>query len=128
MESITPTLIAVGCVNLLMFPVLAWILKRFIGNRMDAYDERRERARAEREEEHRENRVWRDAMNSGMRSLLRSELLREHDKWVGRRYCPSYAKEYIERTYKSYTALGGNDVGTALYKETMALTSSKPED
>ena len=64
------------------------------------------------------------AIKNGVQCLLRSEIISQHEKWEGRKYCPIYAKEALTREYKAYHALGGNDVATALYDETMRL----PED
>lgn len=121
MDLITPTLIAVGVVNLLMFPVLAWFIKRGIGKKLDAMDEKRELARRQRETEVEDRRVWREAMERGMRAILRAEIVAEHRKWTGRGYCSLSSKDYITRLASAYHGLGGNDVGDALYGEIMEL-------
>ena len=125
MESITPTLITVGCINLLMFPVLAWLLKRFIGARMDAYDKKRELARAEAERSRADSRLWRQAMENGMKSLLRAELLHENNKWTAKGYCPFESKQYLEKLHSSYKGVGGNSLGDKLYEETISLPTNK---
>lgn len=66
------------------------------------------------------------AIKNGVQCLLRSEIISQHEKWEGRKYCPIYAKEALTREYKAYHALGGNDVATALYDETMHLPEDKP--
>ena len=43
MEALTPALFAVGAVNLVMFPLLVWFIKRYL----ERFDGKRERARAE---------------------------------------------------------------------------------
>ena len=62
-----------------------------------------------------------DAIELGLQSLLRAEIIRQHEKWEDKHYCPIYAKEALRRTYDSYHLLGGNDVATGLYNETMEL-------
>lgn len=62
-----------------------------------------------------------EAVELGLQSLLRAELIRQHEKWTVQHYCPIYAKEALRRTYDSYHLLGGNDVATALYHETLEL-------
>lgn len=62
-----------------------------------------------------------EAMELGLQSLLRAEIIRQHEKWEDKRYCPVYAKEALVRTYDSYHLLGGNDVATSLYHETLEL-------
>lgn len=66
------------------------------------------------------------ALENGVQCLLRAEIIRNHDKYVGRRYCPIYAKESLKRAYKAYHALGGNDVATSLYDEVMRLPTEDP--
>ena len=62
-----------------------------------------------------------DAVELGLQSLLRAEIIRQHEKWGDEHYCPIYAKEALKRTYESYHLLGGNDIATGLYNETMEL-------
>lgn len=66
------------------------------------------------------------AMEDGLQCLLRAEIIRMHDKYIPRRYCPIYAKEALKRAYKAYHALGGNDVATQLYNELMELPTEPP--
>lgn len=62
-----------------------------------------------------------DDVEVGLQSLLRLEIIRSHEKYMDRKFCPLYAKESLTRTYKSYHKLGGNDVATDLYNELMDL-------
>ncbi len=66
-------------------------------------------------------------LESGVQALLRGEIIRCHDKYMERGYCPVYAREALERAYKAYKDLGGNDVATGLYKQVMALPTEKGE-
>lgn len=61
------------------------------------------------------------ALENGVQCLLRAEIIRNHDKYMEKRHCPIYAKEALRRAYTAYHALGGNDVATRLYDETMEL-------
>lgn len=68
------------------------------------------------------------ALEDGVQCLLRAEIIRMHDKYTARGYCPIYAKESLKRAYNSYHTLGGNDVATGLYEDTMNLpTEPKTE-
>lgn len=59
-----------------------------------------------------------DAMEQGMRALMRQELIRLHkDYVVGLGYCPVMIKEHAGQVYRAYHALGGNGTGTQLYEE-----------
>ena len=68
------------------------------------------------------------AIEEGVQCLLRLELVRSHEKYTKRGYCPIYAKESLKRAYNSYHTLDGNDVATDLYEETKALPTELPQD
>lgn len=61
------------------------------------------------------------ALEDGVQCLLRAEIIRSHDKYIDRGFCPIYAKEALKRAYAAYHALGGNDVATGLYNAVMEL-------
>ena len=67
------------------------------------------------------------AFRDGLQCLLRAEIIRQNEKWVGKGHCPVYAKQALSRAYKAYHGLGGNDVATALYQETIGLPENPPE-
>lgn len=68
------------------------------------------------------------ALRDGVQCLLRSEIIRCHDKYIERGYSPTYAKEAVTRAYRAYHALGGNDVATDLYHRLMELPSEPPKE
>ena len=61
------------------------------------------------------------AISQGLQALLRSDIIRIHDKHVEQCYCPLDIKEALHREYIAYHNLGGNDIATHLYEETMEL-------
>jgi len=65
------------------------------------------------------------AIKNGLQSLLRAEIIRSYDKYTERGFIPIYAKEALEKEYKSYHKLGGNDVATDLYNHMLVLPSEK---
>lgn len=67
------------------------------------------------------------ALKLGVQCLLRNEIIRNHDKYTEKGYCPIYAKEATTRAYKAYHALGGNDVATELYHDILALPTEPPK-
>lgn len=90
--------------------VLGWLAGRLAGA-----------AKSDREE--------REALYSGVRALLRSELMRVHHDAVRDGCMSTVDKEVMSRTYSAYHKLGGNDVATNLYQEAMKLpTLDKPRD
>lgn len=69
------------------------------------------------------------ALKNGILCLLRSEIIRAHDKYTALKYLPLYVREAIEKVYLAYTALGGNGSIKRLYEELMALpTKERRED
>lgn len=68
------------------------------------------------------------AMKDGVVGLLRTMIIQQHDKYTERGYAPIYAKEALTKGYIAYRDLGGNDVGTKLYKDVMALPEEKPDE
>ena len=61
------------------------------------------------------------ALKNGLQCLLRAEIIRSYDKYSEKGEIPIYAKEALEKEYKAYHKLGGNDVATGLYNELMKL-------
>ncbi len=67
------------------------------------------------------------ALKDGLQCLLRAEIIRSFDKYTERKYIPIYAKESLEKAYKAYHKLGGNDVATELYGQLIALPTERKE-
>ena len=69
-----------------------------------------------------------NALQDGLKSLLRGQIIEYHDKYTDRGFCPIYAKEAATRSYEAYHALGGNGVITSLYEDIMELPVSLKAD
>lgn len=67
------------------------------------------------------------ALKDGLLSLLRAEIIRSHEKYTKREYCPIYAEDAITKAYNAYHALGGNGTITKLYNELMELPNEPQE-
>lgn len=67
------------------------------------------------------------SLKDGLLSLLRAELIRSHDKYTKKGFCPLYAKEALEKAYKAYSALGGNGAMKQVYEDTMELPIESEE-
>lgn len=61
------------------------------------------------------------AVENGVKSLLRTEIIRQYEKYSERGCCPIYAREPLTKVYEAYHALHGNGTGTDLYEKTMQL-------
>jgi hypothetical protein len=106
-------------------PLVVWAMQRGLSRKLDDFDRKRDDARRERTERARRAEQRQEAIECGIRSLLRAELIHEHRKWAKRGYCPLESKEYVERMYEAYHGLGGNGVGTGLYTELMELPTEE---
>ena len=65
-----------------------------------------------------------EAIENGLQSLLRAEIIRANEKYIGQGYCPVNAKEALKRAYQAYHTLGGNDVATQLYEDVIKLPTN----
>jgi len=68
------------------------------------------------------------AERDGIQCLLRAEIIRQHEKYAERGYCPIYAREALSQEYNAYHSLGGNDVATQLYEDLMELPTAPPNE
>lgn len=62
-----------------------------------------------------------EAIQDGMRALLRDRIIILHDKYMERGTCPVHGRDTITDMYNCYHALGGNGTVTALKEEVMHL-------
>ncbi len=79
--------------------------------------------KAAREKEEERRKEWEKALML----LLRSDLIRLHDGYVKKGYCPTAIKFSVREEYEGYHALGGNGVVTRLVEELMALPNEEKE-
>ena len=72
-------------------------------------------------------RIHNKAERDGLQCLLRAEIIRNHDKYMERGWCPIYARDALAKIYRAYHNLEGNDVATGLYNEIMDLPTEPPK-
>ena len=61
------------------------------------------------------------ALSEGVKCLLRGEIIKAHEKYTAKGFCPVAMKEALSKEYQAYHNLGGNDVATNMYHEIMQL-------
>jgi len=110
MEAITPALLAVGCVNLFMFPMIVWALKRFVGKKLDTMDENREMARAEQRDAERKFAEQREAERTIILAMSRTMLLNNYERCIKKGYYTVDEREVYHKLYEAYKSDGGNSV------------------
>lgn len=62
-------------------------------------------------------------LKTGMKALLRNEIIRIYERYIKLGHCPSYMKKNINEMYTSYHKLGGNGMVTAMVEEIYKLPS-----
>ena len=65
------------------------------------------------------------AVNNGVKALLRNEIVQEYNRYSDKGFCPIYARENIESLYKEYHELGGNGTITELVGKLQSLPTEK---
>lgn len=123
MDAITPALIAVGIVNLLMFPLLLWLLKRAIAKKLDHMDEKRDDARAEQAEDKKQ----REAERSMLLAIARTMLLDNYEKCASKGYYTVDEREVYSLLYESYKNDKGNGVIDAIAERIRELPMEPPK-
>lgn len=68
-----------------------------------------------------------EAVENGLQSLLRAEIIRTYEKSMDRGYIPIYSREAFLICYDNYHKLGGNGAITNLAEQVKNLPSSKPK-
>lgn len=72
------------------------------------------------------DRIKDEAIQNAVKSLLRTEIIRQYEKYSERGYFPIYAREPLRMAHDAYAALGGNSVASELYNRTVNLPT-EPE-
>ena len=73
---------------------------------------------------HRKEEAKDQAMEAGLRTLLRAELLEIHTRHVVHHEPISVSiQDEADRVYRAYHGLGGNGTGTMMHEQIMALTA-----
>ena len=67
------------------------------------------------------------AVNDGMKCLLRREMIRDCTHYLGKGFVPIYAIENIQDSYDAYHALGGNGTITKMVEELKKLPTGKEQ-
>ena len=62
-----------------------------------------------------------EAISEGVQALLRESIVTSYNKYKDKGCCPIYAKESLKRAYNAYSALGGDDVATQLYRNMLEM-------
>lgn len=96
--------------------VLGWVLAPICAALTTAYMAQRKELKAEKEKRKKRD----EAMEMGVRALLRQKMIDYHREYVvSGGPCPVRIKEQATLIHDAYVALGGNGTGTQLWQEIM---------
>ena len=123
MEAITPALFAVGAVNLVMFPLLVWVIKRYL----ERFDGKRDMARAEQAEAERNAAKQREAERSIVLAIARTMLLNNWERCIDKGYYTVEEREVYHKLWVSYAQDGGNGVIEEIAPRIRALPMEPPK-
>lgn len=123
MDAITQQVLALAALQLLMCPVLAWLIKRMIGKRLDSFDKKRDDARAEQAESQRQH----EAERSMLLAIARTMLLDNFEKCMDKGYYTLDEREVYSLLYESYKEDHGNGVIDAIAERIRELPMEPPK-
>lgn len=118
------SLIAVGTVNLLMFPLLLW----FIKHRLEKFDHKRDMARIEQAEAERVAIKQREAERVIILAMSRTMLLDNYEKCVKKGFYTVEEREVYRKLYEAYKSDGGNSVIDEIAPRIRQLPMEPPKD
>ena len=117
MDAITQQVLALAALQLLMCPVLAWLIKRMIGKRLDTFDQKRDEAREQAAAERRLT-----------LAMARSQLLENYERCMDKGFYTVDEREVFHELYDAYHKDGGNGIMTDLRKKIVELPTEPPDE
>lgn len=116
-----------GAVELLMLPVIIFLIKRSLGKRLDTFDAKRDEARIALAESERTAREQRDAERTIVLAIARTMLLNNYESCMDKGYYTVEEREVYSKLYKSYKEDKGNGVIDAIAPRIRALPTEPPK-
>ena len=124
MEALTPTLFIIGIVDLLMFPLILWFIKRYL----EKFDNKREKARIERAEAEHKVMKQREAEKTIILAIARTMLLNNWEKCMDKGSYTLEEREVYHKLYEAYKNDGGNSIIEEIAPRIRALPMEPPKD
>lgn len=115
-----------GGIELLMVPVIVYLLKRILGKRLDSFDAKRDVARMELAESERVAHEQRVAERSIVLAIARTMLLNNYERCMDKGYYTLEEREVYSKLYKSYKDDSGNGVIDAIAPRIRELPTEPP--
>jgi hypothetical protein len=115
-DAITTQVIALAALQLLMCPLIVFLVKRMIGKRLDSFDKKRDEAREQAVAERRLT-----------LAMARSQLLDNYERCMYKGYYTVDEREVYHELYEAYHKDGGNGIMTDLRKKIVELPTDPPD-
>jgi len=128
MDPALKTVIITGIVEMLMVPVVVFLVKRAIGKRLDQFDSKREEARIERAEIERKKVEQREAERTIILAMSRTMLLNNWEKCIEKGYYTIEEREVYHRLYEAYRDDNGNGIIEEIAPRIRALPMEPPKE
>jgi len=119
--------IITGAVEVIMLPVIVFLVKRIIGKRLDDFDGKREEARVALAESERRKIEQREAERGIVLAIARTMLLDNYEKCMDKGYYTLEERSVYGSLFSNYVSDGGNGVIAELAPRIRALPIEPPE-
>jgi hypothetical protein len=116
-DAITQQVLALAALQLLMCPVIVFLIKRMIGKRLDSFDKKRDEAREQAVAERRLT-----------LAMARSQLLDNYERCMDKGFYTVDEREVYHELYEAYHKDGGNGIMTDLRKKIVELPTDPPRE
>lgn len=127
MDPALKTVIITGIVELLMVPVVVYLVKRAIGKRLDHFDEKRDEARIAQAEAERKMIEQREAERTIILAMSRTMLLDNWEKCMDKGCYTVEEREVYHKLYLAYKSDGGNSIIDEIAPRIRALPMEPPK-
>ena len=115
-------------VDIVALALIVPVIKRFIGQRLDQFDGKREEARIERAEAERKKTKQREAERTIILAMSRTMLLDNYEKCMDKGCYTVEEREVYHRLYEAYKNDGGNSIIDEIAPRIRALPMEPPRD
>jgi hypothetical protein len=112
--------------NALITPLVLFVAQRALARRLDDFDQRREVARAEREEKERREAERREAERSIVLAIARTMLLDNFERCMKKGYYTLEEREVYGKLFAAYEFDGGNGVIGSIAPQMRELPMEPP--
>lgn len=127
MDPALRAVIITGIVEMLMVPVVVYLVKRAIGKRLDHFDEKRDEARIAQAEAERKMIEQREAERTIILAMSRTMLLDNWEKCMDKGCYTVEEREVYHKLYLAYKSDGGNSIIDEIAPRIRALPMEPPK-